>query len=106
MKRVLLKHELFKYSSPRVISEARPPVILAGRVVELRCNGWRVLLLKAHKRRANPSQNVTLKDGEEMRGYYQMAAAPKPPTLLAAVKAWEGLNIVYMWSGSIPKRAH
>ena len=69
------------------ISEARPPAISAGRVVELRCNGGRVLLLKPHKRRANPSQNVTLKDGEEMRGYHQMAAAPKPPTLLAAVKA-------------------
>ena len=57
------------------ISETRLPVILAGRVVELRCNGGRVLLLKPHKRRANPSQNVPLKDGKEMRGYYLMAAS-------------------------------
>ena len=61
--------------STAAILETRLPVILAGRVVELRCNGWRVVLLKPHKRRANPSQNVPLKDGEEMRGYYQMAAS-------------------------------
>ena len=64
-----------RVSSPAAISETRLPVILAGRVVELRCNGGRVLLLKPHKRRANPSQNVPLKDGKEMRGYYLMAAS-------------------------------
>ena len=62
-------------SQSAAISETRLPVILAGRVVELRCNGGRVLLLKPHKRRANPSQNVPLKDGKEMRGYYLMPAS-------------------------------
>ena len=70
-----LRNNRDKPLQPRAISETRLPVILAGRVVELRCNGGRVLLLKRHKRRANPSQNVPLKDGKEMRGYYLMAAS-------------------------------
>ena len=75
------------------ISETRLPVIWAGRVVELRCNGRRVLLLEPHKRRANPSQNVPLKDGEEMRGHYQMAAYPR--TTHAACRKGMRRPVVY-----------